>query len=191
MALTKRIDNNPAGPIVYVYDATPTAGDALKDGAEVADIIVVTNIGFFVIDTDHSLRAISAGAALASISGAEVATTANNNAEGGVPVIHVVAITAGANGDTDVVLTHKTRVIDAHVVLTGAGVASAVFTVKNGANAITDGIAASGADTTLTRAAQINDANHEIAAAGTLRVTGSGGATQPAALVYVLGIRVA
>lgn len=125
------------------------------------------------------------------LEGSKVANVANTNVIGGIPVVHRIDITAGANGDVDVVLTHKTRVIDAWVVLRGAGVASAVFTVKNTAAAITDGIAASGADTTLTRAAQINDANHEIAAAGTLRVTGSGGATMPEATVYVRGLRVA
>lgn len=120
-----------------------------------------------------------------------VANVADKNTAGGIPVLHRIDIAAGANADVDVTLTHKTRVVDAWVVLRGAGVASAVFTVKNGANAITDGMAASGADTTLTRAGQINDANHEIAAGGTLRVTGSGGASMPEATVYVLGIRVA
>jgi len=113
------------------------------------------------------------------------------NKIGAFEVVHRINIAAGANGDTDVVLTHKTRVIDAHVVLTGVGVTSAVLTVKNGATAITDGMAASGADKTVSRAGQIDDAQHEIAAGGTLRVTGSGGATQPAATVYVRGIRVA
>lgn len=115
---------------------------------------------------------------------------ADANTVAGIPVLHRINVAAGANGDTDVVLKNKTRVIDAWVVLTGAGVTSAVLTVKNGANAITDGIAASGADTTIDRAATIDDAQHEIAAGGTLRVTGSGGATQPAATVYVLGVRV-
>lgn len=125
------------------------------------------------------------------LDGADAKDVANANVVGGVPVLHRVNLAAGANGDTDVVLTHKTRVVDAWLVLTGAGVASAVYTVKNGATAITDGMAASGADKALVRCATIDDAAHEIAAAGTLRVTGSGGATQPAAVVYVLGVRVA
>jgi hypothetical protein len=126
-----------------------------------------------------------------ALDGTIAGNVADDNVIGGLPVVHRIDITAGANADTDVVLTHKTRVIDAWVVLRGAGVTSAVLTVKNGANAITDGMAASGSDTAVVRAATINDANHEIAAAGTLRVTGSGGATQPDATVYVLGIRVA
>lgn len=122
--------------------------------------------------------------------GRSLNTVANVNLIGGIPVIHRIDIAAGANGDTDVILTHKTRVIDTWLILTGAGVASAVLTVKNAATAITDGMAASGSDKALVRAATIDDAQHEIAAAGTLRVTGSGGATQPAATVYVLGLRV-
>lgn len=114
----------------------------------------------------------------------------DKNKIGAFAVVHRINIAAGSNADTDVVLTDKTRVTGALVVLTGAGVTSAVLTVKNGANAITDGMAASGADQALTRAATIDDAQHEIAPGGTLRVTGSGGASQPAAVVYVTGIRV-
>lgn len=125
------------------------------------------------------------------LDGADLKNVANVAVIGGIPVVHSINIAAGSNGDTDVVVTHKTRVTDAWLVLTGAGVTSAVLTVKNGATAITDGMAASGADKALVRAATIDDAQADIAAAGTLRVTGSGGASQPAATVYVLGLRVA
>src|SRR5690606_12738667 len=103
---------------------------------------------------------------------------------------HRIDQAAGANGDTDVVLDHKTRVIDAWVVLTGAGVASSVCTVKNGTDAITNGMDTSGSDKAIVRATTIDDDYHEIAAGGTLRITGSGGATQPALTAYVLGLRV-
>lgn len=126
-----------------------------------------------------------------ALDGADLKNTAVAAVIGGIPVVHAINITAGTNGDTDVVLTHKTRVTNAWLVLTGAGVTSAVLTVKNGATAITDGMAASGVDKTVARAGTIDDAQADIAAAGTLRVTGSGGATQPAATVYVLGMRVA
>lgn len=131
------------------------------------------------------------GAANAGITGLATKFVANANVIGGIPVIHQINITAGANGNTDVVLTHKTRVIDAWLVLTGAGVTSATLQIKNGSNAITDEMAASGSDQALVRCATINDAYHEIAAGGTLRVTGANGATMPAAVVYVLGYRVA
>ena len=129
--------------------------------------------------------------AAASLTGLVAAVVGDKNVIGGLDVIHRIDLSAGALADTDVVLTHKTRIVDAWVVLRGAGVANTVLTVKNGANAITDAMAASGADTAVVRAAQINDANYEIAAGGTLRVSSSVGATQPAATVYVRGIRVA
>lgn len=125
------------------------------------------------------------------LNGANAANVADDNVIGGVVLLHRIDIAAGSNADVDVTLAHKTRVIDAWVVLRGAGVLSAVFTVKNGANAITGGMDVSGSDTDVVRAGQINDANHEIAAAGTLRVTGSGGASMPEATVYVLAVRVA
>lgn len=127
----------------------------------------------------------------ASLSGTVVKVGADANVIGAIPVVHRIDIAAGALGNTDVVLTHKTRVIDAHLILRGAGVATTTLQVKNGANAITNAMAASGSDQALVRAATIDDAYHEIAAAGTLRVTSATGATQPDATVYVLGIRVA
>lgn len=124
-----------------------------------------------------------------TLDGGNAGTLANASVVGGLPVVHRIDVTAGANGAVNVVLTHKTRVIDAWLVLRGAGVGSAVFTVGAGANAITDGMAASGADTTVVRAGTINDANQVIAAGGQLRVTGSGGATMPDATIYILGVR--
>lgn len=126
-----------------------------------------------------------------TIDGTQFKNVADDNVIGGATVLHRIDITAGALGDTDVTLTHKTRVVDAWLILRGAGVATTTLQVKNGANAITDAMAASGSDTDLVRAATIDDANHEIAAAGTLRVTSATGATQPDATVYVLGVRVA
>jgi hypothetical protein len=127
----------------------------------------------------------------AILTGQKAAVVANANVIGGIPVVHQIDITAGALGNTDVTLTYKTRIIDAWLVLRGAGVASTTLQVKNGTNAITDAMAASGADQALVRAASIDDAYHEIAAGGTLRVTSATGATQPDATVYVIGYRVA
>jgi predicted RecA/RadA family phage recombinase len=125
-----------------------------------------------------------------TLDGGEAAVVADANVVGGLPVLHRIDIAAGALGDTDVVLTHKTRVIDAWLVLRGAGVATTTLTVKNGATAITDAMAASGSDKALVRCATLDDDQWEIAAAGTLRVTSATGATQPDATVFVLGIRV-
>ena len=126
----------------------------------------------------------------ATLDGTVAKVVANNQVIGGIPVIHAITITAGALADTDVVLTHKTRVVDAWLVLRGAGVATTTLQVKNGATAITDAMAASGSDTAVVRCATIDDASYEIAAAGTLRVTSATGASQPNATVFVLGYRV-
>ncbi len=131
------------------------------------------------------------GAAGAGITGLATKFVADANVIGGIPVIHRINIAAGAVGNTDVTLTHKTHVMDAWLVLKGAGVATTTLQVKNGTNAITDAMAASGSDQALVRAASINDAYNEIAAGGTLRVTSATGASQPDAVVYVLGFRVA
>lgn len=120
-----------------------------------------------------------------------VKVVADKNVIGGIPVMFRIDLAAGALADTDVIMTHKVRIIDAFLILRGGGVVNTTLQVKNAGNAITDAMAASGADTTLVRAATIDDANYEIAAAGTLRVTSATGATQPAATVYVLAIRVA
>ena len=119
----------------------------------------------------------------------ETPTIADAAVNPGAPCLFPIPLAAGTNGATNVVLTHKTRVIDAWVVLTGAGVASETLQVGNGANAITDAMAASGVVNTISRAAQINSTYQDIAAGGQLRVTSAGGASQPAAIVYVLGIR--
>jgi hypothetical protein len=171
-----------AGATAGRLDTAATTGDAMGVAMAVTatDIVVVR----------HSPVPLTATGS-ASLNGTQVATVANANVIGGIPVVHRIDIAAGALGDTDVVLTHKTRVIDAWLVLRGAGVATTTLQVKNGANAITDAMAASGSDQAVVRAASLNDANWEIAAGGTLRVTSATGATQPDATVYVLGLRVA
>lgn len=110
---------------------------------------------------------------------------------GGLPILFRIDITAGALGNTDVILTYKTRVIDAWLILTGTGISTTTLVVANSDDAITDTMDASGSDKAVVRATTIDDANHEIAAQGTLRITSATGATQPDATVYVLGIRVA
>jgi hypothetical protein len=124
------------------------------------------------------------------IDGAQLPNLAAANIVGVPPVIHRVDVAAGANASIDTVLTHKTRVIDSFLILRGAGVGSATLQVKNGATAITEAMAASGSAKALVRAATIDTAQWEIAAGGTLRVTGAGGASMPDATVYVIGVRV-
>jgi hypothetical protein len=116
-----------------------------------------------------------------------VAVVADANVDGGLPILY--RITAAAlTGDVDVTLTYKSRVLDVWCVATAAGGASDTITVKNGATAITNAMDLNVSDKVMVRASTIDDAAHEIAAAGTLRVTGASAATCE---VYVLAIRVA
>lgn len=127
------------------------------------------------------------------LNGADVANTAAANVIGGIPVMHVVTVPAGATGDVDVTLTHKTRVVDAWLVkTTAAGGGAGTIQVKNGASAITDAMSIDINDQAVARAATIDDAQHEIAAAGTLRITRTRTAsTDESCIVYVQGLRVA
>lgn len=132
------------------------------------------------------------GDALRVKSGGKIETgeVADKNALGGIPVVHRIDI-SDASGDTDVTLEHKTRVIDAWAIkkaANGDGANDSV-TVKNGSSAITDAMIL-GNDKTIVRAGEVDDAQHEIAAGGTLRITAA--KTQNVAcVVYVLGLRVA
>ena len=130
---------------------------------------------------------------VSSAAGANVGTVADDNTEGGIPVLHRIDTAGGATANTDVTLDHKTRVLDVWVLNRGAGTASDTITVTDGTTAITDAIDISGADKTIARAGTIDDAVHEIAAAGTLRVTETDGGSSdsPAVSVYVLCVRVA
>lgn len=127
---------------------------------------------------------------IASINGAAVKTVASADIVGGIPVLHEISLAAGALATTNVVLTYKTRVIDAWLRLDGAGVATTTLQLLNGVTALTDAMAASGAIKSVVRCAQIDATQQDIAAGGTLAVVSATGATQPAATVFVLGIRV-
>lgn len=116
-----------------------------------------------------------------------VATVANVNTDGGIPVLY--RITASAlTGDVDVTVEHKIRVLDVWCVATAAGGASDTIIVKNGTTAITDAIDMNVSDKVVKRAGTIDDAQHEIDASGTLKVSGASAVTCE---VYVLAIRVA
>lgn len=111
----------------------------------------------------------------------------------GLPVLFRQDLPDSA-GDVDIVLPAgmKIRVVDAWVVkIANAGGAANTVQVKNGATAITDAMSINIADKAIARAASIDDDQHEIAAAGTLRFTTVKAGGNAAAVAYVLAIRVA
>jgi hypothetical protein len=130
----------------------------------------------------------------ASETGLVVKVAAEDNVIGAIPIIFQVAIAAGALADKTITSTHKIRIIDAYVILRGAGVASTtlqIFGGTAGGTAVTDAMAVSGGDQAVVRAATINDAAYTIAAGDVIKITTATGATQPACLVVITALRVA
>lgn len=107
-------------------------------------------------------------------------------ANGGVPFLLTATLTAGST-----VVIHnanapfKYRVVKAWSVATSAD--GGTWQVKNGANAVTEAVTVTGTDKTVNNAATIDDAYHEVAAAGSLSVVGGAGAD---VIVYIECIRV-
>lgn len=139
------------------------------------DVIVVANGGEIQVESGGKMEAPEAE---------------NKNTQGVMPVVHRIDI-ADATGNTDVTLDHKTRVIDVTVVKTaGNGGAGDTVTVQNAGNAISDAISLNINDKAIARAGSIDDAQHEIAAGGTLRIAANK-STNVACTVYVFGLRIA
>jgi hypothetical protein len=132
---------------------------------------------------------IEVGAAGAGLSGLVAKFIASGNVIGGIPVLHHILVAAGANGNTDITLTHKTRIVLV-IVHPRTSVTSAAVTIKNVANTMSDAIIGAVAGN-ITFCASLAIAYDTIAAGTVLRATFAGGATQPDCDIYVLGFRVA
>jgi hypothetical protein len=136
------------------------------------------------------LRTPLSSANVGRLTGANAADVADSNVVGGVPVVHIIPIPDAATGDVDVVLTHKTRVIDCWAVKTGAnGGAANTVQLKSAANAITNALDINVNDQTVVRAGTIDDARHVLDAGGTLRVTRTKAGGNAACIVYVMAVR--
>lgn len=122
-----------------------------------------------------------------------VPTVASGAVTGGLPLVFPLTVSSGANGDQDITVTPKIRVIKAWLVMKGAGTAGSTVTVKNGATAITEVLDVSAAlDKAVVDFTSIDDAQMDIAAAGTLRVShASTGGDFPGAELYVQALHVA
>lgn len=127
----------------------------------------------------------------ASLTGTAAKVVADANIIGGVPVLHRIDVADGT-GNTDVVLTHKTRVIDAWALNTGIGAHATndTWQVKNSANAISDAVAKTATVHAIKRISTIDPTQAAISAGGTLRIAAVKDLNS-AVTVYVLGIRVA
>lgn len=122
---------------------------------------------------------------------ATVYAATNTNPVLGTALIVPVAFADGTS-TIDITMPYKVRVIAMTHVKTVANAAGAnTIAVLNTANSITGAITVNVNDTVVTPLLSINDANHEIPAAGLLRVTSTKVGTDSACIVYVTVIRVA
>lgn len=99
-----------------------------------------------------------------------------------------------ATADYDIVVPAdggNWRVIDFEFVKTvGAGGAANTCQLKNGATAITNAVDTNIADAVVARAGTISDAQHRVAAGGTLRVTNTKAAGNAAGIAYIYAVQV-
>ena len=129
-----------------------------------------------------------------SLDGTEIKNVANAGTTAGIGLLRHITIASGANGNVDVVLDRKERIVDAWTVMAGAGTAGATLVLKNGTtNAITDTIdlsAKSAKD--LTRFTTLDATYQDVASSGTLRATkASTGGDFGGCELYVLSVPVA
>lgn len=111
-----------------------------------------------------------------------------NNATAPQPLTsYAFTIPDAATADYDIVVDSKFEVVDVIVGKIAAGAGNTI-TIKNGATAISDAIAAA-VDKAVTRAGTIDRTtnNNVVAAAGTLRCTATKSAGSMACEVVVLG----
>lgn len=136
---------------------------------------------------------VQVGAASTGLSGLVAKFVADANVIGGIPVIHRIAI-ADASANTDVVFTHKTKIIRAWFKNLGSAAHATDDTLRlisgTGTNYITAATAKTATVNAVIDFATLIEAYDTIAAGGTLRVTAAK-TTNVAAEVYVLGMRVA
>ena len=167
-------------------------GDLLVDTTNF-NLYINTNTLASPTWTEVPSQAAALAALASSLNGSSVATVADANVIGAIPVIFRKDVAAGATADIDVVVTNKVRVINAWLVKgANAGGGAGTIQIKNGASAITDAMSINIAANTIQRAATIDQTQWEIAAAGTLRFTRTRSAsTDEACTVFVEALRVA
>lgn len=121
--------------------------------------------------------------------GSGVATVANSNVLGGIPVVHVFDIADAATANYDIVLTNKTEIYDVVVVKTGGTGTTVLAQVKNNTTAITDAMVASLAINLTVRPLSIDTSASVISAGGTLRVAVTRTTGNAAMRVFVYGVK--
>jgi len=123
--------------------------------------------------------------------GTDSANVADDTTTGGIPTLFVIDVDGGAAGNDDLSISDKVRVIDVWCVhYGGAGEASDTIQLADGSgNAITDAMDWSGADKTIVRAGEIDDAQYvEDTTLRVITTDDDGGTDVGAGKVFVLAI---
>ncbi len=107
----------------------------------------------------------------ASITSAKVAVGATDGAVAGLSASYCIAVGAGAADDHDITVPRKFRVLGARFIAEAAQPASDTVVLKNGSNTIGTMAVGGIADKATANMADIDTAQYEIAASGTLRAT--------------------
>ncbi|MBT9132659.1 MAG: hypothetical protein DDT33_01186 [Firmicutes bacterium] len=188
------LTNSPTGTHYYGIALAPV-GSGLTATIEVihsvtpgAGTLAVGSIGTAQI----ALGAITEPRmAPASLTGLVASIVPNANVVGGLLVLHRIDCPS-ASQDNNIVLTHRTRIIDAWALNTGiaAHATADTWQVRNVAIPVSDVVTKTATINAVRRISTIDPAQAEIPAGGTLRVTTVLN-LNAAVTAYILGIRVA
>lgn len=172
-----------------LVDADPSVSPGVVAG--IGSIAMTKDTATLYVKTGAGDTAWTVGSATVGITGLVARFVATANVIGGIPVLHQIDI-ADASADTDLVLTHKTLIVDAWFHNTGIAAHASLDTLqlKNGSTGITAATPKTATVEAIVRFASLVAAQKTIAAGGTLRVTAAKN-TNVAATVFVLGVRVA
>jgi hypothetical protein len=138
------------------------------DAADVASVGVVPVAGVLdkVARADHQHAIVTDGSFVAAVG--DATPTA------GLTLIRRITIPSGTNGNADVLLSRKERLVDAWLVMASSGVAGASLVLTNGAAPITNTLALSGkVAKDVVRFSSIDPALQNMPAGGTLRASWS------------------
>jgi hypothetical protein len=175
-------DNDRVEPVGFVV---------VKDAAVGQIRWLMSDVRTIGTDQIQPLAVTQAKIAAAALDGTIAKVSGNADVIGALPVVFRVNI-ADASADTDVVSTHKIRVLKFEFLNTGIAAHAANDTVqlKNGASAITDAVAKTATVNKLVAASTYDPAQVEVAAAGTLRITAVKD-TNVAGVAIITAVRVA
>lgn len=124
-----------------------------------------------------------------SLTGQNVATIGNTSGDSHIPVLYNFEYAGGATATITKTLVNTVVVIDAWVVMRGAGTTSDTVQVKNASSGITEALdIAAAADNAIVRFTQDAHATRQVSAAGSLAVTctSGSGTDAPPMSIYVL-----